>query len=530
MAGPTFVRKTDRSGLTPLLVGGSPAYLRSDLLHQGLAERVGRETANLFAEPVASGDGISISWYAEGNGEPLALASLDPEKRRAPEAALSAQLATLAPLTGDPEVGPLLSAALYVASVNDILVIDGRPLITNWGLVPSSVAGRDPELRAHFAATLGRYASFQAPRVGDAAVAAARPAEPRPVTPASPAPEPAKPSIAARHPEWRAPLAAVAVAAALLLFLSWPHVLRSWYGSDYSSALKRARQLNDALSAKIAQIEKSLEDAVCVGGGLTGPKLPPADPEQVKPPPNATPPGVKAPSNLVESLNNSVVLVIAKVEKGAQLGSGFFIGPKTIVTNYHVAEGALKIWVINKMLASVTPVTLRANTPDTKGADFAVLEIDADGPSGPPLTLATVQDPRDILQEAVLAGYPGINGALDSAEKRLLDGDPTALPGMTVSHTSIEQLLLNENPALIEVNTPIRHGNSGGPLVDYCGRALGVNTFYLDHDGDRANYALAAKGLMAFLDSKSVPYAKSDEPCAPESTSAPRLPTGGAAR
>src|SRR5262249_10824355 len=88
MAGPPFVCETDRTGLTPLLTGGGPVFRRSDGLHEGLTRRCGRDVANLFADPVASTDGRTISWYGEAAGEPLPLASLDPEKRKGPEALL----------------------------------------------------------------------------------------------------------------------------------------------------------------------------------------------------------------------------------------------------------------------------------------------------------------------------------------------------------------------------------------------------------------------------------------------------------
>ena len=55
----------------------------------------------------------------------------------------------------------------------------------------------------------------------------------------------------------------------------------------------------------------------------------------------------------------------------------------------------------------------------------------------------------------------------------------------------------------------IGHGNSGGPLLDLCGRALGVNTLKNTGDADIGyvvSNALASKGLMTFLDANNIAY------------------------
>lgn len=554
MSGPTFVCKTDRIGLTPLLIGGGPVFRRSDVLHEGLTRRCGREIANLFADPVASTDGRTISWYSEGGaGEPQPLASLDSEKRKGPEALLRTQLATLAPVLADPDLGALLSAALHVGWLNDILVLDGRPLITNWGFVPSDVPVGQPErLASHFASTLGRYAPFPAPSAGapatmsttvaDAPAANDTPTE-SPEVMANPANSSAPETRERRRPEWWGLLIAVAVAAGVLLYLTLPHVLRSWYGSDYSSALQRAHELNDQLSTKIASIEKSLEDAVCVKGDLSGGgALPPGTPEQIKAPPGAgAPPGAAPVSNLADYLRNNVVMVWAQGPKGAGHGSGFFIGPHTIVTNYHVVEGATEIGVTNKALGRLTPVTVSAHTPGTihEGADFAVLEVAADAvpPTVAPMALSPLGEQQQWI---VVAGYPGVTTDVDARMARLKKGDLTAIPTQSQSTGTIMEVLPlpDQDPPLIAVNTPISHGNSGGPIVDQCGRVLGVATFEYggvkELDYDKAYFGIGAAGLRAFLDSSNIPYTKGDEVCpgavaaAPGANPPTGVPAGGA--
>ena len=180
MAAPSFVCKTEKAGLVALSVERRPSIEMSDLLHEELSQRCSREVANLFAEPVIAPDGASISWYAAHGGDPVPLKSLDPERRRGPEALLRQRLGALAPLLGDPELRSLLACALQVASADDILVMDGQPLMVNWGLVPQQVADNSAALARHFAATLGPYAPFPAPAQRVAAAVAAPPAETNP--------------------------------------------------------------------------------------------------------------------------------------------------------------------------------------------------------------------------------------------------------------------------------------------------------------------------------------------------------------
>jgi S1-C subfamily serine protease len=535
MAAPSFVCKTEKSGLVALSVERRPAIEMSDVLHEELGQRCSREVANLFAEPVIAPDGASISWYAAHGGEPVPLKSLDPEKRRGPEALLRQRLGALAPLLGDPRLRSLLTCALQVASAEDVLVMDGQPLMVNWGLVPQQVADNSAALARHFAATLGPYAPFPAPAQRVAPVAA--PSAETNSGPSAPS-APAAPPPRTAGFSWRRPAIACAIAAAILAYLLLPGVLhhRDWQaaagGGDEAVAV--ARRLNEALSKKIKSIEAGLMAVSCgPDGGLVTPPsggkpgapaaLPPGEPEVVRPP-AGTPPGMKAPANFLEYLDNSVVLVVVPTldGKGASLGSGFFVGPTTIVTNNHVVKDGdqSKLYVINRALGKATSARVRATTRTTApDPDFAVLEIPSGSPSVPAMALSQV---AERLMDVVVAGFPGVNTQEDSALARLLQNrDAATIPEMVANPGAIVQMLDREDPPLVAVNTAINHGNSGGPLVDYCGRVLGVNTFaHLTKGGDKGYYALATGGLIRFLESNQVSFKKADDKCIPQAVAA----------
>ncbi|MGD9294783.1 MAG: serine protease, partial [Roseobacter sp.] len=58
-------------------------------------------------------------------------------------------------------------------------------------------------------------------------------------------------------------------------------------------------------------------------------------------------------------------------------------------------------------------------------------------------------------------------------------------------------------------------GNSGGPLVDMCGRVVGVNTFVVQGPMRNLNFALATDDLLLFLQDTPADPVVSSEACVP---------------
>lgn len=153
---------------------------------------------------------------------------------------------------------------------------------------------------------------------------------------------------------------------------------------------------------------------------------------------------------------------VVRVAIPTGVGSGFIIDSDGyIITNYHVVENGLNNVTVT--LADGARLSAQVVGVDPR-ADLAVLKVNASGDLQA-LELADLDD-VGVGQDVVAIGY-----ALD------LTGG-SGPPSVTRGIVSAKNRPIRTSGILgaVQTDTAINHGNSGGPLVNYDGKVVGVNT------------------------------------------------------
>lgn len=209
------------------------------------------------------------------------------------------------------------------------------------------------------------------------------------------------------------------------------------------------------------------------------------------------------------------VVVILETPEGRMLygsGSGFVVAPNLIVTNAHVVAparqgGEYGVAIVPPRGDGLIPARIIRYSPLS---ELALLEIRG-GPDLLPLTISTVEPHTG--DGVVALGYPDVDyqgtpGAdllRPSPPSRtsgriaaLRDRAPTGDPVPTINHEAV-----------------ISSGSSGGPLMDECGRVIGVNSWHVSGAETRETRGVATRAslLLQFLDEAGVTPSLSDERC-----------------
>jgi len=226
-------------------------------------------------------------------------------------------------------------------------------------------------------------------------------------------------------------------------------------------------------------------------------------------------------------------------------GTGFFVGetgrdPSHLITNYHVIEnfltggagelrGFTQVWNENRTgytwLVYENPNDSRAQyvgrakirvyydsgtyeeayiVDSSQTKDVAVLKLAGTTSLRKPIPLS-VPDDSMVGSTVFAVGYPGLS-------ENLYAGATTAwgISDVTVTRGAISRLFVTQGTgrADIQIDCDIKHGNSGGPLVNERGEAIGINTWSVNStSGEQANYAINISEAITLLNRNGVVYA-----------------------
>ena len=219
------------------------------------------------------------------------------------------------------------------------------------------------------------------------------------------------------------------------------------------------------------------------------------------------------PADIAAAARSVVRVVLVADDGSSELighGSGIAVGPDLIVTNAHVVEpaqdfDAVRIGVVPPQGKSGWFARVVAFSPRN---DLALLKLTEAG-SLPVATLYTgpVADGADVYA----IGYPA---NVDLAQGLNLSEimSPTT-PVKTRGSVSAGRTSKAFDTILH--TAPIGSGNSGGALLDTCGRVVGVNSFgTMAEEGDSEFYfAVSMREIMRFLTAAEVQPRVSGVPC-----------------
>lgn len=155
-------------------------------------------------------------------------------------------------------------------------------------------------------------------------------------------------------------------------------------------------------------------------------------------------------------LKKSVVRIVGSYSEG----TGFFISPNEVLTNFHVINGELSPKIIFADGSFVTPKKIVGD----KEADLALLTTDNNYPN---LVMPLSSDIDLADEEPVIAtGFPlGTN----------LIGKATTMRGNYIDFRKSK----TDTVGYLQTNISLVEGMSGGPLTDQCGSVVGINTLGL---------------------------------------------------
>ncbi|VAW75325.1 hypothetical protein MNBD_GAMMA12-2784 [hydrothermal vent metagenome] len=195
-------------------------------------------------------------------------------------------------------------------------------------------------------------------------------------------------------------------------------------------------------------------------------------------------------------------------------GSSFLINKQGyLITNFHVVGNYSNIVVFdaNRSMANakIAKVVWR-----NKENDLAILKIDNISDERKPITLANPALINSLVNSDVWSlGYPGVS---NTSAVQLLSFQAKSDKGVIRAKPEERYLMTNHSvsTSTIEHSAYINSGNSGGPLVDYCGKVLGVNQSVPSVTRGRGiGWSVHIKHVIAGLQLNGIDYTVSSKSC-----------------
>ena len=251
----------------------------------------------------------------------------------------------------------------------------------------------------------------------------------------------------------------------------FPDVARQIRGSAIVRALDETLPQPPSLLAQVRQFFNRFGFPDVFAG------IPPVPAEPVRPPSSGD--ALAA----FEAADDSTVMVVGPACDRIQEGSGFGVGGEYVVTNAHVVAGVDAQQIVTEGGETYAATTVLFDAE----LDLAILHVE--GAPWPSLSLTPLDADRGA--GGAVLGYPGGRGLEGNraAVLRALDG----VIGLDIYGQSRTERFV------LELQTHVRPGNSGGPFVLSNGDVAGV-VFAASTADQNVGYALAASEVAPVLE------------------------------
>src|SRR5215471_14645637 len=159
---------------------------------------------------------------------------------------------------------------------------------------------------------------------------------------------------------------------------------------------------------------------------------------------------------------------------GGKLGSGFFVAPDLMATNFHIVEGTKSGYV--KLQNNQSKFDVIGLVAVDSPRDLAIIKVK--GVKGKPLTV-------------------GDSKAVGVGDDVYAIGNPEGLEG-TFSTGMVSSVRKRGDDSLIQITAPISAGSSGGPVLNSTGEVIGVAMGSM-RGGEALNFAIPASYLKSLI-------------------------------
>ncbi len=210
----------------------------------------------------------------------------------------------------------------------------------------------------------------------------------------------------------------------------------------------------------------------------------------------------------VDEWERSIVRVW-NVSNGGR-GTGWVVsadGPRTfIATNEHVIRGTREVQI--QIAGTDEDASLDAEIIwKDRGRDLAILAVE--GYTAPAFALHTTDADRGMNVHAV--GYPGL---ADEASGSI--GNRVSVYSGVVAVVVTQTQALGPSRRIIQHDVQVNRGNSGGPLLDNCGRVFGVTSegrAPVEGHGDRLTFSVHIEELARQLETQGIAFQTDNDVC-----------------